>query len=107
MAAVEKEKEKEEKKEEEVPVVPTVPVEEEKKEEKKPEEKKPEEKEEKKPEEKKEVQKKEEKKIEISDRAVDEVMEPIEAKAKQSIFYYWPIQPSEHCLRWEVNKAVM
>ena len=34
-------------------------------------------------------------------------MEPIEAKAKQSIFYYWPIQPSEHCLRWEVNKAVM
>lgn len=101
MAAVEKEKEKEEKKEEEVPVVPvvpTVPVEEEKKEEKKHEEKK---------EEKKEVQKKEEKKIEISDRAVDEVMEPIEAKAKQSIFYYWPIQPSEHCLRWEVNKAVM
>ena len=48
-----------------------------------------------------------ERKIEISDRAVDEVMEPIEAKAKQSIFYYWPIQPSEHCLRWEVNKAVM
>ena len=96
---------KKEEKEEEVPVVPVVPVEEVKVEEEKPatpevpavpvEEVK------------KEVQKKEEKKIEISDRAVDEVMEPIEAKAKQSIFYYWPIQPSEHCLRWEVNKAVM
>ena len=97
----------EKEKEEEVPVVPAVPVEEVRVEEKKEkkEEKPVEEKKEKKPEEKKPEQK--EKKIEISDHTVDEVMEPIEAKAKQSIFYYWPIQPSEHCLRWEVNKAVM
>lgn len=68
----------------------------------KPEEEKKEEKED-----KKEEKKEEKEKIEISDQVVNEVMEPIEAKAKQSSFYYWPIQPSEHCLRWEVNKAVM
>ena len=79
--------------------VKEVKPEEEEEEEKKEEEEKEEEKEEKKKEEKE--------KIEISDQVVNEVMEPIEAKAKQSSFYYWPIQPSEHCLRWEVNKAVM
>lgn len=77
---------------------PEQPVKEVKPEEEKKEEKKEEEKEEK---------KEEKEKIEISDQVVNEVMEPIEAKAKQSSFYYWPIQPSEHCLRWEVNKAVM
>ena len=77
---------------------PEQPVKEVKPEEEKKEEKK---------EDKKEEKKEEKEKIEISDQVVNEVMEPIEAKAKQSSFYYWPIQPSEHCLRWEVNKAVM
>lgn len=82
---------------------PEQPVKEVKPEEEEEEKKEEEEKEE----EKKEKKKEEKEKIEISDQVVNEVMEPIEAKAKQSSFYYWPIQPSEHCLRWEVNKAVM
>ena len=87
--------------------VKEVKPEEEKKEEKKEEEKKEEKEEEKEEEEEEEEKEEEKEKIEISDQVVNEVMEPIEAKAKQSSFYYWPIQPSEHCLRWEVNKAVM
>ena len=86
---------------------PEQPVKEVKPEEEKKEEKKEEEKKEEKEKEKEKEEKEEKEKIEISDQVVNEVMEPIETKAKQSSFYYWPIQPSEHCLRWEVNKAVM
>ena len=46
-------------------------------------------------------------KIEISESAVEEVMKPIEKKVKEVVFYYWPILPTEHCLRWKVSQAAM
>ena len=41
----------------------------------------------------------------ISDKDVDEIMEKIQPKIDQLIFYYWPILPKEHCHRWKVDKA--
>lgn len=46
-------------------------------------------------------------KIEISESAVEEVMKPIKKKVKEVVFYYWPILPTEHCLRWKVSQAAM
>ena len=31
----------------------------------------------------------------------------IEKKVKEVVFYYWPILPTEHCLRWKVSQAAM
>lgn len=45
--------------------------------------------------------------IEISEGAIDEVMKPIEKKVKEVVFYYWPVLPAEHCLRWKVGQAAM
>lgn len=28
-------------------------------------------------------------------------------KRNEMILYYWPILPKEHCLRWEIETAVM
>ena len=64
-------------------------------------------KEETKPEETAPQTRKEPAKIEISESAVEEVMKPIEKKVKEVVFYYWPILPTEHCLRWKVSQAAM
>ena len=52
-----------------------------------------------------EVKSEEAQPLPISEKDVDEVMEKIQPKIDQLIFYYWPILPKEQCHRWEVEKA--
>ena len=52
-----------------------------------------------------EVKSEEAQPLPISEKDVDEVMEKIQPKIDQLIFYYWPILPKEQCHRWDVEKA--